>query len=334
MPDEETFLEKELKKEKKEVRKARKLIKKDSKYAILKYTTSKVLDFDQIYNVYEWHDGYAKQVIQISKLRKNLGLLEKIDKDSKVPYSIKTRAYNFNLLCTSALDIYSRQFDTPEFDKDVERLNEFLDKHIARVGLFGHTFKIVRSKELENSPKGTSYGYLKEKHLAEFNAMSDRFAEIYSKNEKELEDVKMWELADNIPTAKLNLNLVKLQKAAKNPNIPYSKLPVVNKFIKLCTDGLAIYDNEIENRVFETDIKDLNQYLQSHIRQTKYGYIFTVVSHKELSELQEKEIDIRQKNLGHFERMQERFTKILDKNMTKTNSKNVEEKQQENDYTK
>lgn len=334
MPDEETFLEKELKKEKKGVRKARKLIKKDSKYAILKYTTSKVLDFDQIYNVYEWHDGYAKQVIQISKLRKNLGLLEKIDKDSKVPYSIKTRAYNFNLLCTSALDIYSRQFDTPEFDKDVERLNEFLDKHIARVGLFGHTFKIVRSKELENSPKGTSYGYLKEKHLAEFNAMSDRFAEIYSKNEKELEDVKMWELADNIPTAKLNLNLVKLQKAAKNPNIPYSKLPVVNKFIKLCTDGLAIYDNEIENRVFETDIKDLNQYLQSHIRQTKYGYIFTVVSHKELSELQEKEIDIRQKNLGHFERMQERFTKILDKNMTKTNSKNVEEKQQENDYTK
>ncbi len=334
MPDEETFLEKELKKEKKEVRKARKLIKKDSKYAILKYTTSKVLDFDQIYNVYEWHDGYAKQVIQISKLRKNLGLLEKIDKDSKVPYSIKTRAYNFNLLCTSALDIYSRQFDTPEFDKDVERLNEFLDKHIARVGLFGHTFKIVRSKELENSPKGTSYGYLKEKHLAEFNEMSDRFAEIYSKNEKELEDVKMWELADNIPTAKLNLNLVKLQKAAKNPNIPYSKLPVVNKFIKLCTDGLAIYDNEIENRVFETDIKDLNQYLQSHIRQTKYGYIFTVVSHKELSELQEKEIDIRQKNLGHFERMQERFTKILDKNMTKTNSKNVEEKQQENDYTK
>lgn len=334
MPDEETFLEKELKKEKKEVRKARKLIKKDSKYAILKYTTSKVLDFDQIYNVYEWHDGYAKQVIQISKLRKNLGLLEKIDKDSKVPYSIKTRAYNFNLLCTSALDIYSRQFDTPEFDKDVERLNEFLDKHIARVGLFGHTFKIVRSKELENSPKGTSYGYLKEKHLAEFNEMSDRFAEIYSKNEKELEDVKMWELADNIPTAKLNLNLVKLQKAAKNPNIPYSKLPVVNKFIKLCTDGLAIYDNEIENRVFETDIKDLNQYLQSHIRQTKYGYIFTIVSHKELSELQEKEIDIRQKNLGHFERMQERFTKILDKNMTKTNSKNVEEKQQENDYTK
>lgn len=334
MPDEEIFLEKELKKEKKEVRKARKLIKKDSKYAILKYTTSKVLDFDQIYNVYEWHDGYAKQVIQISKLRKNLGLLEKIDKDSKVPYSIKTRAYNFNLLCTSALDIYSRQFDTPEFDKDVERLNEFLDKHIARVGLFGHTFKIVRSKELENSPKGTSYGYLKEKHLAEFNAMSDRFAEIYSVNEKELEDVKMWELADNIPTAKLNLNLVKLQKAAKNPNIPYSKLPVVNKFIKLCTDGLAIYDNEIENRVFETDIKDLNQYLQSHIRQTKYGYIFTVVSHKELSELQEKEIDIRQKNLGHFERMQERFTKILDKNMTKTNSKNVEEKQQENDYTK
>ena len=164
--------------------------------------------------------------------------------------------------------------------------------------------------------------------------MSDRFAEIYSKNEKELEDVKMWELADNIPTAKLNLNLVKLQKAAKNPNIPYSKLPVVNKFIKLCTDGLAIYDNEIENRVFETDIKDLNQYLQSHIRQTKYGYIFTVVSHKELSELQEKEIDIRQKNLGYFERMQERFTKILDKNMTKTNSKNVEEKQQENDYTK
>lgn len=263
-----------------------------------------------------------------------MGLLEKIDKDSKVPYSIKTRAYNFNLLCTSALDIYSRQFDTPEFDKDVERLNEFLDKHIARVGLFGHTFKIVRSKELENSPKGTSYGYLKEKHLAEFNAMSDRFAEIYSKNEKELEDVKMWELADNIPTAKLNLNLVKLQKAAKNPNIPYSKLPVVNKFIKLCTDGLAIYDNEIENRVFETDIKDLNQYLQSHIRQTKYGYIFTVVSHKELSELQEKEIDIRQKNLGHFERMQERFTKILDKNMMKTNSKNVEEKQQENDYTK
>ncbi len=334
MPDEETFLEKELKKEKKGVRKARKLIKKDSKYAILKYTTSKVLDFDQIYNVYEWHDGYAKQVIQISKLRKNLGLLEKIDKDSKVPYSIKTRAYNFNLLCTSALDIYSRQFDTPEFDKDVERLNEFLDKHIARVGLFGHTFKIVRSKELENSPKGTSYGYLKEKHLAEFNEMSDRFAEIYSKNEKELEDVKMWELADNIPTAKLNLNLVKLQKAAKNPNIPYSKLPVVNKFIKLCTDGLAIYDNEIENRVFETDIKDLNQYLQSHIRQTKYGYIFTVVSHKELSELQEKEIDIRQKNLGYFERMQERFTKILDKNMTKTNSKNVEEKQQENDYTK
>ena len=334
MPDEETFLEKELKKEKKEVRKARKLIKKDSKYAILKYTTSKVLDFDQIYNVYEWHDGYAKQVIQISKLRKNLGLLEKIDKDSKVPYSIKTRAYNFNLLCTSALDIYSRQFDTPEFDKDVERLNEFLDKHIARVGLFGHTFKIVRSKELENSPKGASYGYLKEKHLAEFNEMSDRFAEIYSKNEKELEDVKMWELADNIPTAKLNLNLVKLQKAAKNQNIPYSKLPVVNKFIKLCTDGLAIYDNEIENRVFETDIKDLNQYLQSHIRQTKYGYIFTVVSHKELSELQEKEIDIRQKNLGHFERMQERFTKILDKNMTKTNSKNVEEKQQENDYTK
>lgn len=334
MPDEETFLEKELKKEKKEVRKARKLIKKDSKYAILKYTTSKVLDFDQIYNVYEWHDGYAKQVIQISKLRKNLGLLEKIDKDSKVPYSIKTRAYNFNLLCTSALDIYSRQFDTPEFDKDVERLNEFLDKHIARVGLFGHTFKIVRSKELENSPKGTSYGYLKEKHLAEFNEMSDRFAEIYSKNEKELEDVKMWELADNIPTAKLNLNLVKLQKAAKNPNIPYSKLPVVNKFIRLCIDGLAIYDNEIENRVFETDIKDLNQYLQSHIRQTKYGYIFTVVSHKELSELQEKEIDIRQKNLGHFERMQERFTKILDKNMTKTNSKNVEEKQQENDYTK
>lgn len=334
MPDEEIFLEKELKKEKKEVRKARKLIKKDLKYAILKYTTSKVLDFDQIYNVYEWHDGYAKQVIQISKLRKNLELLEKIDKDSKVPYSIKTRAYNFNLLCTSALDIYSRQFDTPEFDKDVERLNEFLDKHIARVGLFGHTFKIVRSKELENSPKGTSYGYLKEKHLAEFNAMSDRFAEIYSKNEKELEDVKMWELADNIPTAKLNLNLVKLQKAAKNPNIPYSKLPVVNKFIKLCTDGLAIYDNEIENRVFETDIKDLNQYLQSHIRQTKYGYIFTVVSHKELSELQEKEIDIRQKNLGHFERMQERFTKILDKNMTKTNSKNVEEKQQENDYTK
>lgn len=334
MPDEEIFLEKELKKEKKEVRKARKLIKKDLKYAILKYTTSKVLDFDQIYNVYEWHDGYAKQVIQISKLRKNLGLLEKIDKDSKVPYSIKTRAYNFNLLCTSALDIYSRQFDTPEFDKDVERLNEFLDKHIARVGLFGHTFKIVRSKELENSPKGTSYGYLKEKHLAEFNAMSDRFAEIYSVNEKELEDVKMWELADNIPTAKLNLNLVKLQKAAKNPNIPYSKLPVVNKFIKLCTDGLAIYDNEIENRVFETDIKDLNQYLQSHIRQTKYGYIFTVVSHKELSELQEKEIDIRQKNLGHFERMQERFTKILDKNMTKTNSKNVEEKQQENDYTK
>lgn len=334
MPDEETFLEKELKKEKKEVRKARKLIKKDSKYAILKYTTSKVLDFDQIYNVYEWHDGYAKQVIQISKLRKNLGLLEKINKDSKAPYSIKTRAYNFNLLCTSALDIYSRQFDTPEFDKDVERLNEFLDKHIARVGLFGHTFKIVRSKELENSPKGTSYGYLKEKHLAEFNAMSDRFAEIYSKNEKELEDVKMWELADNIPTAKLNLNLVKLQKAAKNQNIPYSKLPVVNKFIKLCTDGLAIYVNEIENRVFETDIKDLNQYLQSHIRQTKYGYIFTVVSHKELSELQEKEIDIRQKNLGHFERMQERFTKILDKNMTKTNSKNVEEKQQENDYTK
>lgn len=334
MPDEETFLEKELKKEKKGVRKARKLIKKDLKYAILKYTTSKVLDFDQIYNVYEWHDGYAKQVIQISKLRKNLELLEKIDKDSKVPYSIKTRAYNFNLLCTSALDIYSRQFDTPEFDKDVERLNEFLDKHIARVGLFGHTFKIVRSKELKNSPKGTSYGYLKEKHLAEFNAMSDRFAEIYSKNEKELEDVKMWELADNIPTAKLNLNLVKLQKAAKNPNIPYSKLPVVNKFIKLCTDGLAIYDNEIENRVFETDIKDLNQYLQSHIRQTKYGYIFTVVSHKELSELQEKEIDIRQKNLGHFERMQERFTKILDKNMTKTNSKNVEEKQQENDYTK
>lgn len=334
MPDEEIFLEKELKKEKKEVRKAREIIKKDLKYAILKYTTSKVLDFDQIYNVYEWHDGYAKQVIQISKLRKNLELLEKIDKDSKVPYSIKTRAYNFNLLCTSALDIYSRQFDTPEFDKDVERLNEFLDKHIARVGLFGHTFKIVRSKELENSPKGTSYGYLKEKHLAEFNAMSDRFAEIYSKNEKELEDVKMWELADNIPTAKLNLNLVKLQKAAKNPNIPYSKLPVVNKFIKLCTDGLAIYDNEIENRVFETDIKDLNQYLQSHIRQTKYGYIFTVVSHKELSELQEKEIDIRQKNLGHFERMQERFTKILDKNMTKTNSKNVEEKQQENDYTK
>lgn len=311
MPDEETFLEKELKKEKKEVRKARKLIKKDSKYAILKYTTSKVLDFDQIYNVYEWHDGYAKQVIQISKLRKNLGLLEKIDKDSKVPYSIKTRAYNFNLLCTSALDIYSRQFDTPEFDKDVERLNEFLDKHIARVGLFGHTFKIVRSKELENSPKGTSYGYLKEKHLAEFNEMSDRFAEIYSKNEKELEDVKMWELADNIPTAKLNLNLVKLQKAAKNPNIPYSKLPVVNKFIKLCTDGLAIYDNEIENRVFETDIKDLNQYLQSHIRQTKYGYIFTIVSHKELSELQEKEIDIRQKNLGHFERMQERLQKFL-----------------------
>ena len=334
MPDEETFLEKELKKEKKEVRKARKLIKKDPKYAILKYTTIKVLDFDQIYNVYEWHDGYAKQVIQISKLRKNLGLLEKIDKDSTVPYSIKTRAYNFNLLCTSALDIYSRQFDTPEFDKDVERLNEFLDKHIARVGLFGHTFKIVRSKELENSPKGTSYGYLKEKHLAEFNAMSDRFAEIYSNNEKELEDGKMWELADNIPTAKLNLNLVKLQKAAKNPNILYSKLPVVNKFIKLCTDGLAIYDNEIENRVFETDIKDLNQYLQSHIRQTKYGYIFTVVSHKELSELQEKEIDIRQKNLGHFERMQERFTKILDKNMTKTNSKNVEEKQQENDYTK
>ncbi len=334
MPDEETFLEKELKKEKKEVRKARKLIKKDPKYAILKYTTSKVLDFDQIYNVYEWHDGYAKQVIQISKLRKNLGLLEKIDKDSKVPYPIKTRAYNFNLLCVSALDIYSRQFDTPEFDKDVERLNEFLDKHIARVGLFGHTFKIVRSKELENSPKGTSYGSLKEKNLAEFNAMGERFARIYSENEKELEDVKMWELADNMPTAKLNLNLVKLQKVAKNPNIPYSKLPVVNKFIRLCIDGLAIYDKEIETRAFEEDVKDLNQYLQSHIRQTKIGYIFTVVSHKELSESQEREIDIRQRNLGHFERMQDRFTKILDKNMVKPDGKNVEEKQPENIYTK
>lgn len=334
MPDEEIFLEKELKKEKKEVKKAKRLIKKDSKYAILKYTTSKVLDMDQIYDVYSWHDGYAKQVIQIAKLRKNLDLLEKIDKDRNVPYPIKTRAYNFNLLCVSALDIYSRQFDTPEFDKDVERLNEFIDKHIARVGLFGHTFKIVRSKELENSPKGTSYGSLKEKHLNEFNEMGERFARIYSENEKELEDVKMWELADNMPTAKLNLNLVKLQKVAKNPNIPYSKLPVVNKFIRLCIDGLAIYDKEIETRAFEEDVKDLNQYLQSHIRQTKIGYVFTVVSHKELSESQEKEIDIRQRNLGHFERMQDRFTKILDKNMVKPDGKNVEEKQPENIYTK
>lgn len=334
MPDEEIFLEKELKKEIKEVKKAKRLIKKDSKYAILRYTTSKVMDTDQIYNAYSWHDGYAKQVIQIAKLRKNLGMLEKIDKDRNVPYSVKTRAYNFNLLCVSALDIYSRQFDTPEFDKDVERLNEFIDKHIARVGLFGHTFKIVRSKELENSPKGTSYGSLKEKHLNEFNEMGERFARIYSENEKELEDVKMWELADNMPTAKLNLNLVKLQKVAKNPNIPYSKLPVVNKFIRLCIDGLVIYDKEIETRAFEEDVKELNQYLQSHIRQTKIGYIFTVVSHKELSESQEREIDIRQRNLGHFERMQERFTKILDKNMVKPDSKNVEEKQPENIYTK
>lgn len=334
MPDEEIFLEKELKKEIKEVKKAKRLIKKDSKYAILRYTTSKVMDTDQIYNAYSWHDGYAKQVIQIAKLRKNLGMLEKIDKDRNVPYSVKTRAYNFNLLCVSALDIYSRQFDTPEFDKDVERLNEFIDKHIARVGLFGHTFKIVRSKELENSPKGTSYGSLKEKHLNEFNEMGERFARIYSENEKELEDVKMWELADNMPTAKLNLNLVKLQKVAKNPNIPYSKLPVVNKFIRLCIDGLAIYDKEIETRAFEEDVKELNQYLQSHIRQTKIGYIFTVVSHKELSESQEREIDIRQRNLGHFERMQERFTKILDKNMVKPDGKNVEENQLENIYTK
>lgn len=334
MPDEEIFLEKELKKEIKEVKKAKRLIKKDSKYAILRYTTSKVMDTDQIYNAYSWHDGYAKQVIQIAKLRKNLGMLEKIDKDRNVPYSVKTRAYNFNLLCVSALDIYSRQFDTPEFDKDVERLNEFIDKHIARVGLFGHTFKIVRSKELENSPKGTSYGSLKEKHLNEFNEMGERFARIYSENEKELEDVKMWGLADNMPTAKLNLNLVKLQKVAKNPNIPYSKLPVVNKFIRLCIDGLVIYDKEIETRAFEEDVKELNQYLQSHIRQTKIGYIFTVVSHKELSESQEREIDIRQRNLGHFERMQERFTKILDKNMVKPDSKNVEEKQPENIYTK
>lgn len=334
MPDEEIFLEKELKKEIKEVKKAKRLIKKDSKYAILRYTTSKVMDTDQIYNAYSWHDGYAKQVIQIAKLRKNLGMLEKIDKDRNVPYSVKTRAYNFNLLCVSALDIYSRQFDTPEFDKDVERLNEFIDKHIARVGLFGHTFKIVRSKELENSPKGTSYGSLKEKHLNEFNEMGERFARIYSENEKELEDVKMWELADNMPTAKLNLNLVKLQKVAKNPNIPYSKLPVVNKFIRLCIDGLAIYDKEIETRAFEEDVKELNQYLQSHIRQTKIDYIFTVVSHKELSESQEREIDIRQRNLGHFERMQERFTKILDKNMVKPDGKNVEENQLENIYTK
>lgn len=334
MPDEEIFLEKELKKEIKEVKKAKRLIKKDSKYAILRYTTSKVMDTDQIYNAYSWHDGYAKQVIQIAKLRKNLGMLEKIDKDRNVPYSVKTRAYNFNLLCVSALDIYSRQFDTPEFDKDVERLNEFIDKHIARVGLFGHTFKIVRSKELENSPKGTSYGSLKEKHLNEFNEMGERFARIYSENEKELEDVKMWELADNMPTAKLNLNLVKLQKVAKNPNIPYSKLPVVNKFIRLCIDGLVIYDKEIETRAFEEDVKELNQYLQSHIRQTKIGYIFTVVSHKELSESQEREIDIRQRNLGHFERMQERFTKILDKNMVKPDGKNVEENQLENIYTK
>ena len=334
MPDEEIFLEKEFKKEIKEVKKAKRLIKKDSKYAILRYTTSKVMDTDQIYNAYSWHDGYAKQVIQIAKLRKNLGMLEKIDKDRNVPYSVKTRAYNFNLLCVSALDIYSRQFDTPEFDKDVERLNEFIDKHIARVGLFGHTFKIVRSKELENSPKGTSYGSLKEKHLNEFNEMGERFARIYSENEKELEDVKMWELADNMPTAKLNLNLVKLQKVAKNPNIPYSKLPVVNKFIRLCIDGLAIYDKEIETRAFEEDVKELNQYLQSHIRQTKIGYIFTVVSHKELSESQEREIDIRQRNLGHFERMQERFTKILDKNMVKPDGKNVEENQLENIYTK
>lgn len=334
MPDEEIILEKELKKEKNEVKKARKLIKKDSKYAILKYTTSKVLDPDQIYDVYSWNDGYAKQVIQISKLKKNLALLGKIDNDKRVPYPIKIRAYNFNLLCASALDIYARQFDTPEFDKDVERLNKFLDNHIAKVGVFGHTFKIVRSKELKNATPKVSYGSLKEKYLNEFNEMSERFTKIYIENQKQLEDVKMWELADNIPTVKLNLNLANLQKVANNPNTPYSKLPVIENFIKLCNDGLAIYDKEIETRAFEEDVKDLNQYLQSHIHQTRMGHMFTVVNHQELSETQEKEIEIKQRNLGHFERMQDRFTKLLDKSITKLDSKNVEGKQPENDYTK
>ena len=317
MPDEQKSLKEELKeelkKEFKEVKKARKLIKKDSKFAILKYTTSKVLDPDQIYKVFEWRDGYAQQVIEIAKLRKNLDLLEKIDGNKKVPYTVKTKAYNFNLLCASALDIYARQFDTPEFDKDVKRLNEFLEKHIARVGLFGYTFKIVRSKELENSTKRTTYGSLKVKHFEEFNEMGERFSKIYADNERELEDVKMWELAENMPVAKLNLNLLKLKKVENNPNTPYNQLPIINSFIKLCTDGLAIYDKEIENSKFEYDAKELNQYLQSHIHQTRAGYVFTIVNHKEISDLQDKEINIRKKNIEHFSKMQDRFTKILEK---------------------
>lgn len=314
MPDEQKFLNEELKKEAKDVKKARKLIKKDSKYAILKYTTSKVLDPDQIYKVFEWQDGYAQQVVEIAKLRKNLKLLEKIDSDKKVPYSVKTKAYNYNLLCASALDIYARQFDTPEFDKDVKRLNNYLESHIAKVGLLGHTFKIVRSKEIKNAPKGESYGTIKNSYYDEFNEMGERFAKIYVDNEKELEDVKMWELADNMPASKLNLNLLKLKKVASNPNTPYNKLPIINKFIKLCTDGLAIYDKEIESHKFDNDAKELNQYLQSHIRQTRLGYVFTIVSHKELSDSQDKEIYIRQKNIENFSKMQDRFTKILEKN--------------------
>lgn len=162
-------------------KKAAKKLKNLSTEEILKIWPSRISSMGKEYCYCE---EFYEQMHQIDWLKKNQKWLNKLEASPRVSYQTKQKMNLFSDLVYSALLIYKNGADNSDFDKDVKRLNIFIEDHIV---FRGHmTFKRVNSFEMINK-EYNSDGSLKtpkqksEENVKIFKGMHKRFSNIIAK---------------------------------------------------------------------------------------------------------------------------------------------------------